>query len=280
MTTIAQALASAKQLLTASLAYSDSARLDAELLLCHVLGQSRSYLLTWPERELSAEQLAAFTELLGKRATHQPIAYLIGHRDFWDLTLKVSPATLIPRPDTEVLVEQALLRLPAQGRVLDLGTGTGAIALAIKSARADVTVIGIDKQADAVALAQQNAELNRLDVQFLQSDWFSAVASQHFDVIVSNPPYIDAQDPHLTQGDVAYEPRTALVAAENGLADISTIIAQALPYLADSWLLFEHGYQQADAVQQRLLTAGFEQVQTVTDYAGQPRVTLGYFASR
>ncbi|WP_304650345.1 peptide chain release factor N(5)-glutamine methyltransferase [Thalassolituus sp. C2-1] len=256
---------------------SDSARLDAELLLAHVLQQSRTWLYTWSDRPLSAEQQQAADALLARRLAGEPVAYLLGERDFWSLNLNVNPSTLIPRADTETLVEWALeLPLPANSRVLDLGTGTGAIALALASEQPSWLVSGVDFNADAVALAQSNAVRNQLErVAFAQSDWYSAVSGD-FDLIVSNPPYIDEDDEHMAQGDVRFEPRSALVADNHGLSDLALIIDRAPDFLrANGWLLLEHGYQQADAVCELLRARGFTEVSNRRDLAGQPRISGG-----
>ncbi len=256
---------------------SDSARLDAELLLAHVLQQGRTWLYTWSDRLLSAEQQQAANALLARRLAGEPVAYLLGERDFWSLNLNVNPSTLIPRPDTETLVEWALeLPLPANSRVLDLGTGTGAIALALASEQPSWQVSGVDFNADAVALAQANAARNQLArVSFMQSDWYTAVSGD-FDLIVSNPPYIDEDDEHLAQGDVRFEPRSALVADNHGLSDLALIIDRAPGFLrANGWLLLEHGYQQADAVCELLRARGFAEVSNRRDLGGQPRISGG-----
>ena len=256
---------------------SDSARLDAELLLAHVLQQTRTWLYTWNDRLLSAGQQQAANALLARRLAGEPVAYLLGERDFWSLSLNVNPSTLIPRPDTETLVEWALeLPLPANSRVLDLGTGTGAIALALASEQPSWQVSGVDFNADAVAVAQANAARNQLArVSFMQSDWYSAVSGD-FDLIVSNPPYIDEDDEHLAQGDVRFEPRSALVADNQGLSDLALIIDRAPGFLrANGWLLLEHGYQQADAVCELLRARGFAEVSNRRDLGGQPRISGG-----
>ncbi|WP_145509280.1 peptide chain release factor N(5)-glutamine methyltransferase [Yersinia alsatica] len=259
---------------------SDSPKRDAEILLSFVTGRARTYLLAFGETVLTAEQLALLESLAARREQGEPIAYLVGEREFWSLPLSVSSATLIPRPDTECLVEQALAHLPATPcRILDLGTGTGAIALAIASERPDCSVVGGDIKADAVALARHNAEKLAINnVYFLQSSWFESVSGL-FTLIVSNPPYIDANDPHLNQGDVRYEPHSALVAPAEGLADLAEIIRQSPAYLeAGGWLMLEHGWQQAEAVQKLLKNAGFSAVMTHKDYGNNDRVTLGQWS--
>ena len=221
---------------------SESAALDCELLLCHCLGKERAYLYTWPEREVVSELEMRFKTLLERRRQGEPIAYLIGTREFWSMPLRVNSSTLIPRPDTERLVEVALdLSLRQSAHVLDLGTGTGAIALALASEKSQWCITGVDIAEDAVSLAQQNARDLKIDnAKFIQSNWFENIALQQFDLIVSNPPYIDENDPHLAQGDVRFEPRRALVAAQNGFAAIGDIADAARKYLQrGGWLLFE-----------------------------------------
>ncbi|MEZ6938417.1 peptide chain release factor N(5)-glutamine methyltransferase [Aeromonas sp. S12(2024)] len=265
------------------LAEGESPRADADVLLCHLLDCRRSYLMTWPERELDAAQQATLQRWLARRLNGEPIAHLVGEREFWSLPLKVSPATLIPRPDTEVLVEQALTRIP-QGpcAVLDLGTGTGAIALALKSERPEVDVWAVDRMADAAALARENSAALGLPIEVRDGSWFEPLGepdrdnTPRFAVIVSNPPYIDGADPHLEQGDVRFEPRSALVADDAGLADIRHIVAHAPAYLlTDGWLLLEHGWDQGKAVRQLLRDGGYREVATVRDYGDNDRVTLG-----
>ena len=265
----------------ATLASGESPRADADALLCHLLSCRRSYLMTWPERTLDATQQATLQAWLVRRLAGEPIAHLIGEREFWSLPLKVSPATLIPRPDTELLVEQALSRLPAGPcRVLDLGTGTGAIALALKSERPDADIWALDLMPGAVALARENSQTLSLPLTLLAGSWFAPLAElatpPRFDLIVSNPPYIDPDDEHLAQGDVRFEPRSALVADEQGLADLRQIVAQSPDYLqAGGWLLLEHGWQQGDAVRNLLSQQGYQGVATVRDYGDNERVTLG-----
>ncbi|WP_313121639.1 peptide chain release factor N(5)-glutamine methyltransferase, partial [Pantoea septica] len=217
----------------AALQGGESPKRDAEILLGHVTGKSRSWLVAFGETELLPEQLTRLDALLARRVQGEPVAHLIGEREFWSLPLRVSDATLIPRPDTEVLVEQALARLPAApSRILDLGTGTGAIALALASERPDCEVLGVDRIEAAVALAQSNADRLAIpNATFTLSHWFDALPAARFDLIVSNPPYIDACDQHLSQGDVRFEPRSALVADEAGLADLRLLITQAPQWL-------------------------------------------------
>lgn len=261
-----------------TLAGGESPRRDAEILLEHVTGKARTYLLAFGETQLTADQQAQLDALLARRKTGEPVAHLVGEREFWSLPLYVSAATLIPRPDTECLVEQALARLPATpARILDLGTGTGAIALALASERPDCQVTAVDLMPDAVALAQRNLERLALEnVTVQQSSWFTALADQQFEMIVSNPPYIDECDPHLGEGDVRFEPHSALVAADHGLADLSHIIIQSRQHLvSNGWLLLEHGWTQGEAVRNLFLQAGFAQVETCRDYGGNERLTVG-----
>ncbi|MFQ2103119.1 peptide chain release factor N(5)-glutamine methyltransferase [Aeromonas rivipollensis] len=265
----------------ATLAEGESPRADADALLCHLLACRRSYLMTWPERELDAAQQATLQAWLDRRLAGEPIAHLIGEREFWSLPLKVSPATLIPRPDTEVLVEQALARLPAGPcALLDLGTGTGAIALALKSERPDADVWAVDRMPDAAALARANSAALGLPIEVRDGSWFEPLSdAPRFAMIVSNPPYIDGADPHLEEGDVRFEPRSALVADEQGLADIRLIVAGAPAHLCPGgWLLLEHGWEQGAVVRQLLLQRGYCQVETVRDYGDNERVTLGRLA--
>ncbi|UTW11481.1 peptide chain release factor N(5)-glutamine methyltransferase [Marinobacterium rhizophilum] len=270
--TIARALQCAPQLVN-----SDSARLDLELLLCHLLECGRTYLFMHPERVLSSPQAAAFEALLQRRLAGEPVAHLTGRRGFWTLDLEVSADTLIPRPDTETLVEQALELLPdGDFRVADLGTGTGAIALALASERSQWSLTGCDRIAAAVALAQRNAaRLGIGNARFVEGSWFEPLAGR-FAMVVSNPPYIDPADPHLGRGDVRFEPASALVAEDAGLADIRHIATGARSVLEPGgWLLFEHGFDQGAAVRGLLDELGYGEVVTVPDLGGRDRVTRG-----
>ena len=257
---------------------SDTPLLDCELLLCHVLDVDRTWLKTWPDREVSSDHQQQFQQLLQGRIEGEPIAYIVGSQGFWTLNLKVSPDTLIPRPETELLVETALeLALPQRGQVLDLGTGTGAIALALASERPQWQVVGADLMPGAVELAKHNCQNHKLDnVTLLQSNWFSDIPAQSFDLIVSNPPYIEQEDRHLSEGDVRFEPASALVSGESGLQDLKALIGQSPDYLATSgWLLVEHGYQQGAAVRELFEQTGFSDVETRLDLNGLERITLG-----
>tara|TARA_R110002167_G_scaffold15727_13_gene62498 strand:- start:10779 stop:11648 length:870 start_codon:yes stop_codon:yes gene_type:complete len=270
---IDQALARASELSRLS----DSPLLDLQLLLESVLAKPRSYLYTWPERQLSDAQTLQFDALLTRRIAGEPIAHILGFRDFWTLNLEVNASTLIPRPETELLVELALQTLDATPkRVADLGTGTGAIALSLASERPVWEISAVEYSAAAAALAERNrARLELSNVAILSGCWCRPLAGE-FDLILSNPPYIDPDDPHLQQGDVRFEPLTALVADNHGLADIQTIVGQAYPLLKpEGWLMLEHGYNQADAVRQLLAGVGFQQVHSCTDLNQLERVTLG-----
>ncbi len=251
---------------------------EASRLWADVLDKNPASQRLYLDQPLSETELDRLNTALQRRAAGEPLAYITGRWWFWDLELEVAPCTLIPRPDTELLVEQALaLPLPLDAKVLDLGTGTGAIALTLASQRPHWQVTAVDFSPDAVALAERNrSRLRLVNASVLQSDWYQAVAGIRFDLIISNPPYIDVADPHLQQGDVRHEPLSALVAADDGLADIRLICAQAPVHLeAGGWLWLEHGHQQHEAVQQILTDAGFNAVQSRRDYGGNWRISGG-----
>lgn len=262
---------------------SESARLDAQLLMAYTLHKDQTYLHTWPDRTLTEAEQENFEQLVGRRLQGEPIAHILGQRAFWTLDLKVTPATLIPRPDTELLVELALQRIPPQVsfQIADLGTGSGAIALALAKERPACQLLATDQSVAALQVAQENAEHNHVhNIEFVQSDWFSALGECRFDMIVSNPPYICDNDPHLQQGDVRFEPRSALTAGADGLKDIRIIVDQALQFLKPSGLLLiEHGFDQAATVCALLQQAGYQQVADFQDYAGNPRVAIGQKSS-
>ena len=260
-----------------------SPRIDAEVLMVFAASRSRTWLYTWGDSECPTWEHARFDALVAARAQGQPVAYLTGEREFWGLSLATSPSTLIPRPDTETLVDVVLARAKAlSGRLLDLGTGTGAIALAFASERPMWQVIGVDVRPEAVSLATHNAQtLHIANATFLLSDWFASLGvppdGDAFDIIVSNPPYIAADDPHMSEGDVRFEPRSALVAEGDGMADLMHLIIAAQAFLSPGgWLALEHGYQQAACVRQALMQAGYQNVESVQDIGGHERVTLGH----
>lgn len=268
----------ASLLRAADLPDSPTARLDAELLLAAALGKPRSYLHTWPEKIVSSEDALTFASYLQRRRGGEPVAYILGQQGFWKLDLEVAPHTLIPRPDTELLVEAALELLPATPtQVLDLGTGSGAIALALASERPAWKVTAVDRVLEAVALAERNRQrLHLNNVTVLNSHWFSALQGHTYDLIISNPPYIADNDPHLVAGDVRFEPASALVAGRDGLDDLRHIIKEAPKHLnTGGWLLLEHGYDQAAAVRDLLLSEGFDEVHSRIDLGGHERITLG-----
>jgi release factor glutamine methyltransferase len=256
----------------------DSARRDTEILLCHCLGKPRAWLYTWPEHAVPRHIDHSFRQLLERRRAGWPVAYLTGEREFWSLQLAVNNATLIPRPETEILVTWALeLPLGDAVQVLDLGTGSGAIALAVASERPRWQVTALDCSAPALEVARANAARAGLQhVSFLQSNWYAAVKGQRYDLLLANPPYIDGDDPHLACGDLRFEPRAALVAASHGLADLAQLVVEAPAHLgAGGWLLLEHGSEQAAAVREMLREAGFRHVSTRRDLAGLERITGG-----
>jgi release factor glutamine methyltransferase len=261
-----------------------SARIEVQSLLQSVLGVNRAWLLSHPEQLLEPDQHDRYIALLERRLRGEPVAYLLGEREFYGLNFTLSPATLIPRPETELLVELALQHMPAHGscRVLDLGTGSGAIALSIAHARPDAEVVAVDASAAALEVAQNNAHrLEVRNVRMLQSNWFGALPDEWFDIIVSNPPYIAAGDAHLEQGDVRFEPRDALTSGKDGLDDIRGICSQAGKHLRENgWLMLEHGYDQAAQVRALLEQSGFVQIFSARDLAGIERVSGGINAAK
>lgn len=257
----------------------EEATLEAQLLLQHVLKVNRAWLIAHENKALSPENFTQFQQLIERRKNGEPIAYILGYREFFGLKLKVTPDTLIPRPDTETLVEAALEKISKNqsSNVLDLGTGTGAIALVIAKNRPQSLVTAVDFSENALKIAQENAEnLNIQNITFLQSDWFSALENRRFDVIVSNPPYIEENDAHVGQGDLRFEPKSALTSGADGLDDIRKIIFESAGFLKpQGWLMLEHGYNQAQAVQNLMAAEGLMEITTIKDFGGNERVTMG-----
>lgn len=250
--------------------------LENRMLLCHVLGLNRIGLITQSERILNPDEVARLSALVARREQGEPMAYILGTREFFGLPFQVTPAVLIPRPDTELIVELALERLAPQARLLDMGTGSGAIAVAVAHTRPDLAVSALDVSDAALDVARTNASANGATVRFLRSDWYQALGSETFDVIASNPPYIEAGDHHLGQGDLRFEPIDALTDHADGLSDLRQIIDGAQAHLAvGGWLLLEHGYDQAEAVRALLAAAGLSAVQSWRDLAGIERVSGG-----
>ena len=273
MTTLVQAL---KQAIS-QLHMHDQAGLDAEVLLAHVLNKPRVYLHTWPETELSQDQELQFLSMIRQRAAGQPVAYLTGQREFWSLNFTVTPDSLIPRPETELLVERTLALLPENEtlRIADLGTGSGAIAIALAHERRHWRLYAIDRSLQCVKLAQRNSR--RLDVNnlcFINADWSKALANKCFDAIVANPPYIADSDPHLRQGDVRFEPASALTSGPQGLDDLRRLTKDAPRVLkAGGWIVLEHGMDQANNIRKLLNNIAFKNIATARDLAGLERVS-------
>lgn len=255
-------------------------RLEAEVLLCHLLQRPRSYLYSWPEQALEADQQARFDDLVRRRREGEPVAYITGQREFWSLTLRVTTDTLIPRPETETLVEQALLRLEGlpQARVADLGTGSGAIAAALASERPDLRIVATDISAPALAVARKNfTTLGLQGIEARQGTWIEALPQgMRFDLILSNPPYVAEGDPHLQRDGLPREPRSALTSGPDGLDAIRHLVGSTRGHLKPGgWLLLEHGIYQGTAVRERLSGAGYLDVSTACDLEGRERVSMG-----
>lgn len=270
--TTAEALAWADNALALT---SKTPRLDAEVLLAFTSGRSRTSLLADGDQKLLAEKAARYQVIVSKRKSGVPVAYLTGFKEFWSIDFQITQDVLIPRPDTEVLVERALQYIPENGTVADLGTGSGAIALALASERPDAVITATEVCAKALLLARQNRDrLGYSTVRLVQSDWFENLEGEKFDLIVSNPPYIDPEDSHLKA--LVYEPRQALVATDNGLSDLTILVTKSRDYLRQNgWLLLEHGWQQGEAVRALLEQHRYTNVQTISDLEARPRVTEG-----
>ena len=275
MSCIGELLSNAQQRLTNS----DSAQLDAEVLLAYAINKNRAYLRGFAEQELNAEQQQRFSLLIARRVAGEPVAHLIGEREFWSLSLKVTADTLIPRPETELMVEQALTLIPDNAdknyRIADLGTGSGAIAIALASERSQTTITACDLSTAALAVAVENAKRHHTNnIEFRHSNWCSTFAAdEQFDLIVSNPPYIPTDDPHMQSADLRHEPSFALASGTDGLDAIRLIAKQAQKHLcSDGWLLIEHGYDQGESVRKLLLSKGYRQVKTLRDIENRDRL--------
>lgn len=276
MATIQELLAFATLELKAS---QDIPQLEAQVLLAHVLGQTRAYLYTWPEKEVSTKEEAEFQALLSRRLNHEPIAYLTGHKEFWSLDFEVTKDTLIPRADTELLVKTVLDKTDDMAKaVVDLGTGCGVIACTLAHIRPQWEVVGLDISDEALIVARKNAlNLHISNVQFLQSNWFENLPVKEYDIILGNPPYIRGGDVHLIHGDLPFEPEIALTPGRSGLEAFVAILANCHRYLKSKGLLaFEHGFDQREQLTSLLADAGFVDIQTFQDYAGKDRVTIGW----
>ena len=273
---IQQALHSSIKKLVAT---SPSATLDAQVLLCHILNCNRAHLIAWPEKELSPQQIDSFQKLIKQRQQGSPVAHLTGQREFWSLNFKVNNSTLIPRPETETLIEFILDKFGEKKEltVLDMGTGTGAIAITLSSEKPDWKITASDISTAAITLAKENSIiLNTKNITFLQSDWFTKIPQQTFDLIVSNPPYISIDDPHLAEGDIRFEPKSALTSGKTGMDDIEHLCSQAKNYLAkDGWLIVEHGYNQKSVVADCFTRNEYKNVSQRNDLAGHCRMTAG-----
>ncbi len=262
---------------------SETPTLDARVLLCHCLQKPLSYVLAWPERTLKDEIINHLDNLKQRRIGGEPLAYIIGEREFWSMNFEVTPAVLIPRPETELLVEWVIDTIANANhdakkinRILELGTGSGAIAVALAKEYPELQIFATDISEKALELAGRNAIRNGCEkITFLLGNWFEAVEDERFELIVSNPPYVVAGDPHLQEGDLPYEPIGALVAKENGLSDIQYLISNAKKYLySNGWLGLEHGFDQAEKVRQMMSEQGYQNIQTIQDLAGIDRLSV------
>jgi release factor glutamine methyltransferase len=279
---IVEALKHAQQQLDASDSVkSDSIRLDTEILLSSILKCERTHLYTYPEQVLSSNEIESFNRLIDLRSEGQPVAHLINQKEFWSLTFHITKDTLIPRPETEMLVETALKLIPTDStnNILDLGTGSGAIAIAIASERPLTNITATDASDEALSIAKSNANSNNIkNIEFIKANWFKfdTENNQAFDLIISNPPYISNDDPHLKQGDVRFEPHTALASGEDGLDDLRIIIRESANNLTkEGWLLVEHGYNQGEPVRNLFIENGFTSTSTIKDYSDNERVSIG-----
>ena len=272
---IKEAISHGKSILSAS----DSSQLDSEVLLAHAIQKNRSYLRAWPEKTLSSSEQATFTNYLKQRSKGTPIAYITGEKEFWSRPFMVSPSVLIPRPDTELLIEiiQKKLQTNQNLTALDLGTGSGAIAITLALEFNNADILATDLSEQALGIAQQNANSHHTNnVKFIASNWFENVPSKRFDLIVSNPPYICENDSHLQQGDVRFEPKSALISTQQGLQDIKQITSTSHSFLKpEGFLLLEHGYEQGNDVKKLLTSSGFKHVEQFKDIQGHTRATLG-----
>ena len=257
--------------------------IDAKYLVSYVLNKNFTWLTTWQDKNISVDEEIKLKKLVERRKSGEPIAYITGEKDFWTLTLQTNPSTLIPRPETELLVEKALefLSKKISNKVLDLGTGTGAIALSIASERKSDIIFASDFISEAVELAKINALKNKVqNVTILQSDWFSNIKDSDFDLIISNPPYVEENDIHLNQGDLRFEPNSALTSADNGFADIKTIIHESKYYLVNGGaLMMEHGFEQGEKIRSLLNTAGYSKIETIKDISNLDRITIAIYSS-
>ncbi len=272
---IANALKNGKQRLVSS----ESASIDTEALLCSILNCERSRLYSHPEQELTDKEIKSFNELISLREQGHPVAHLSKQKEFWSLSFYITQDTLIPRPETELLVETALKYVPidSEKNILDLGTGSGAIAIAIASERPLTNITATDKSNEALKIAKLNADSHNIqNIEFKNANWFEKESNVAYDLIVSNPPYICDGDPHLKQGDVQFEPISALTSGKDGLDDLRIIISEAKNNLnKQSWLLVEHGYNQAEHVRQLFIENDFTSVSTIKDYSNNERVSIG-----